>query len=215
MNAKKSTLFISSALIGLLATTTIASASGVTAYATGNVNVRTGPSTSYTRVDTLHRGENVTVRECQNGWCYVDHSGPDGWVSARYLGQRSSGNSRTANPRVNFNLNFGSGGSSISISVGSGGSYSPPPQPITPKVCFYKGTNYTGSSFCVEPGSNEHLLSNSWNNKISSIKVMGGAHVQVCKNWNYSGSCTVYNSNKNNLNAGHFNNRISSYHTWI
>jgi len=222
MNSKKVAILVSSAVVGLLATTTIASATSIVstanipAYAKSAVNVRTGPSTSYTRVDTLHRGENVTVRECQNGWCYIDHSGPDGWVSANYLGQRSGGGStRTINPRVNFSLNFGSGGSGITISVGSGGSYSPPPQRVTPKVCFYKGRNYTGSSFCVTPGTNDNMLGHSWNNRISSIKVIGGANVQVCKNWNYSGSCKVYSSNQSNLTGGQFNNRISSYHTWM
>jgi uncharacterized protein YraI len=55
------------------------------AVAVSAVNVRTGPSTSYARVDTLRGGEPVTITECQARWCYVEHDGPDGWVSARYL----------------------------------------------------------------------------------------------------------------------------------
>ena len=54
--------------------------------ATASVNVRSGPGTSYRIVDTLYPGENVDIRRCAGGFCYVVHSGPDGWVSSRYLG---------------------------------------------------------------------------------------------------------------------------------
>jgi uncharacterized protein YraI len=57
------------------------------AEATGSVNVRSGPSTGYAVLDTLHPGENVDIRRCRGGWCFVSHNGPDGWVSARYLGR--------------------------------------------------------------------------------------------------------------------------------
>lgn len=221
MNTKKTAILISSALMGLLATTAMASAASIPAYAKSAVNVRTGPSVSYNKVDTLHRGENVTVRECQSGWCYVDHSGPDGWVSANYLGQRgvsSGGSSSSSSPAVNFRLTFGSGsGPSLSISVGSGGSVAtppPPPAPVTPKVCFYKNNNYNGSNFCVAPGTNDNHLSSSWNNKISSIKVFGGAHVQICQNYNYGGGCVGVHSNQWTLPAS-MNNKTSSYHTWM
>lgn len=62
-----------------------AAASAAPAYATGSVNVRSGPSTGYRVVDTLRRGEQVDVQQCRSGWCYVEKRGPDGWVSANYL----------------------------------------------------------------------------------------------------------------------------------
>ena len=71
------------AALALLATT--ATAFAAPAYATGNVNVRSGPGTHYGRVDTLRRGEQVDVQQCRGSWCYVVKSGPDGWVSASYL----------------------------------------------------------------------------------------------------------------------------------
>ena len=58
------------------------------AAATTSVNVRSGPGTSYGVVDTLYSGEAVNVSTCQStGWCKITHSGPDGWVSAKYLTQ--------------------------------------------------------------------------------------------------------------------------------
>ena len=71
------------AALALLATT--AAASAAPAYATGNVNVRSGPGTYYGAVDTLRRGDQVDVLQCQGSWCYVEKRGPDGWVSANYL----------------------------------------------------------------------------------------------------------------------------------
>lgn len=71
------------AALALLATT--AAASAAPAFATGNVNVRSGPGTHYGRVDVLYRGQQVDVVQCQGSWCYVEKRGPDGWVSANYL----------------------------------------------------------------------------------------------------------------------------------
>nr|WP_233280905.1 SH3 domain-containing protein [Devosia oryziradicis] len=76
------------AALALLATT--ASAFAAQAYATGNVNVRSGPGTGYSRVDTLRAGQQVDVIECRGSWCYIEKRGPDGWVSANYL-SRSGG----------------------------------------------------------------------------------------------------------------------------
>ena len=55
------------------------------AQATGAVNVRSGPGVGYSIVDQLYPGEDVDVGQCDGGWCFVNHSGPDGWVSANYL----------------------------------------------------------------------------------------------------------------------------------
>lgn len=71
------------AALALLATTGLASAA--TAYATGNVNVRSGPGTGYAVIDALRRGQQVDVQYCRGSWCYVEKRGPDGWVSANYL----------------------------------------------------------------------------------------------------------------------------------
>ena len=55
------------------------------AYVTGNINVRSGPGTGYSVIDTVRRGQRVDVEYCRGSWCYVEKRGPDGWVSARYL----------------------------------------------------------------------------------------------------------------------------------
>ena len=72
--------------IGLTATADIALA--VEASARSAVNVRSGPGARYHKVDTLYAGEGVEITECRANWCYVQHPGPDGWVSGRYLAVR-------------------------------------------------------------------------------------------------------------------------------
>lgn len=72
--------------IGLAAAlVTLSAGSAFAAVANTPVNVRTGPGTQYRVVDTLHRGERVNVVSQRAGWCRVTKSGPDGWVSCRYL----------------------------------------------------------------------------------------------------------------------------------
>jgi uncharacterized protein YraI len=90
------------------------STAAMAAVATGSVNVRTGPSTGYAVVDTLYPGEFVEVDRCAtNGWCYVIKSGPDGWVSSRYLtdGDRDEPDIviRRPQPSVSFSFSFGRG----------------------------------------------------------------------------------------------------------
>jgi hypothetical protein len=77
---KLPSLFGSAVLIGLISTGVLA------AEAISGANVRSGPGTAYHVVDTLDAGQNVTVTECaENGWCMINHSGADGWVSASLL----------------------------------------------------------------------------------------------------------------------------------
>ena len=85
------------------------------AEATRSINVRSGPSTSYRVVDRLFRGEDVNVRRCRaNGWCYITHPGPDGWVSARYLVSNELRDEYLSGRRMQPNLSF-------SIIIGGGG----------------------------------------------------------------------------------------------
>ena len=90
--------------------------------ATASVNVRSGPGTQYRVVDTVYAGENVNIETCRsNGWCRITHTGPDGWVSARYLSNDDSdygddddfGYSDDepvrSSPDVSFSFSFGRG----------------------------------------------------------------------------------------------------------
>jgi uncharacterized protein YraI len=81
-------------------------AMAASAVSTGNVNVRSGPSAQYERINTLRRGQAVEVTGCRGGWCYVETRGNDGWVSASYL--RADRQRSSSQPAISFSFNFGS-----------------------------------------------------------------------------------------------------------
>lgn len=205
---------------------TIAAAIGATllgmsavqaAQSTTALNVRSGPSTGYGVVDTLYSGENVDVRECRsNGWCYITHSGPDGWVSSNYLtnvdqrsGERRDRYRRDDNVDANVNFSFGVPG--FSFSVGNGGDFRDRPGRPNRRaqVCFYEDVNYRGASFCARPGDRDRSLG-SFNDRISSIRIRGDAQVQVCEDYNFNGRCAVLDRSRANI-GGRNNDIISSY----
>ena len=52
---------------------------------TAGLNVRTGPSTSYTKIATLSYGQSVNVLSTSNGWSKINYNGSTGYVSSQYL----------------------------------------------------------------------------------------------------------------------------------
>lgn len=173
---------------------TAGSAMAANAVAKSAVNVRTGPSTSYAKVDTLSAGEHVDVKECQSGWCYVEHSGPDGWVAGNYLAKADAPAKK--DPDVNFKVDIGPDGVSFGFGVGDSSiNFTPPTLPV-PKVCVYNGTNFTGSSTCWSVGHTDNSIGGYWNDRISSVKVEPGATITLCRKTNFNGYCKTYTSNK-------------------
>jgi hypothetical protein len=164
------------------------------AYATATVNVRSGPGTGYRIVDTLRAGQPVDIRNCSGNWCYVIKSGPDGWVSKSYLGT-SARKSVRRTPNVNFSIEFGFGRDRGRFERG--------------EVCFYEHFNYKGDSFCVKSGEDASWVGDAWNDRISSIKVKGGASVRIFEHADYQGAEATARRSVPQLNK--FNDQISSY----
>lgn len=165
------------------------------AEATAHLNVRTGPGTSYAVVDVLTPGQNVDVQRCQGSWCYVQKSGPDGWVSANYL-SNPRGNT-SDNPSINFGFTIGGGdGPSISIGIGD----PRPPIVIDPprvaEVCFFERTRFRGDSFCLEPGERARLP--RYSDGIGSIDNPDRHRVDVCTRDSYR-DCRTYTTSASSL----------------
>jgi uncharacterized protein YraI len=80
------------------------------ATATASANVRTGPGTQFRAIDTLYVGERVGVIDREGSWCAIEKSGPNGWVSCRYLTADNSFDARphvTVRPGVTLQFGFG------------------------------------------------------------------------------------------------------------
>ena len=57
---------------------------GLAARTTGNVNMRTGAGTDYSRLTTISKGTNITVIAVGDGWSQVSYNGKTGYISNRY-----------------------------------------------------------------------------------------------------------------------------------
>jgi len=85
-----------------------------------------------------------------------------------------------------------------------------PPPPTA--VCFFESANYTGASFCMNPGQSYATLPSGWDNRITSIRVEAGATVQVCRDTEFWGWCEQLTSSVPQL-FGDRNDAISSART--
>lgn len=70
------------------ALTAPAAALAATGYTTGDVNMRTGPSTRYHRILTIPEGSRIEIRGC-GSWCSVTYRGRTGYVSGNYVSRGS------------------------------------------------------------------------------------------------------------------------------
>ena len=178
---------------------------------TGNVNVRSGPGTNYAVVDTVRRGTQVDVQQCEGSWCYIAKPGPDGWVSANFL---TAGGGTPVNPQqpgLSFGFSTGPGGPTINFGIGQQPQRPPVvrPQPtpvFVEEVCFYDRTRFRGASFCLEAGESIRNLGD-WADRISSIENTEGVSVQVCSESNYR-DCRTYTTSASSL--GDFDDYIVS-----
>lgn len=172
---------------------------------TSNVNVRQGPGTNYAVVDTVRRGQQVDVQQCQGSWCYISKPGPDGWVSASYLAASGGVPVNPTQPGISFGFNLGPGGPNVNIGIGNQQPPRPPrppvvaplPQPVA-EVCFYDRSRFRGDSFCLESGDSVRDL-RDWTDRISSIENNGGYAVQVCSEPGYR-NCRTYTTSATSLN---------------
>jgi uncharacterized protein YraI len=64
-------------LAGVLLTT---AAEAYPGWASGSVNMRSGPGTAYPRITTIPAGARVEVYSCGGGWCQVFYAGYNGYA---------------------------------------------------------------------------------------------------------------------------------------
>ncbi|SCH07312.1 SH3 domain-containing protein [Romboutsia sp. 1001713B170207_170306_H8] len=64
---------------------------------TDSLNVRSGPSTSYSKLGTLSKGSKVEVISESNGWSKIVYNGKEAYVSSTYLSDNTSNDNNTGN----------------------------------------------------------------------------------------------------------------------
>ncbi len=176
------------------------------ATATSSVNVRSAPVNGAV-VDVLRPGQQVQIDRCQsNGWCFVVKSGPDGWVSSRYLSnddrdddfEPAPSRPNSGSNRPDVSIGFSVPG--FSFQLGNGGFDVRPGRPNNrnDQVCFYERSNFRGDNFCARPGERLARLGR-WDDEISSIRVRGNAQALVCEDTNFRGRCVVISNDVRDL----------------
>jgi hypothetical protein len=61
------------------------------------------------------------------------------------------------------------------------------PQVPRAGACFYKETGFAGDYFCISSGRSYNVLPDGLNDRISSIRVFGGATVRIYNDSNFCG----------------------------
>ena len=91
-----------------------------------SVNLRKGPGTSYTVIKALSRGTEVGYISESNGWAKVSYNGTVGYMSAKYLGNKStqapSDNNQSSTDETVKSTKVVTG-SSVNLRKGPGTSY--------------------------------------------------------------------------------------------
>ena len=81
-------------IIALLLAAALALALGASAlavtylYATGDVNLRTGPGTDYARITVIKKGSGLTMLSEGGSWSQVSYGGYTGYISNKYWAYR-------------------------------------------------------------------------------------------------------------------------------
>jgi hypothetical protein len=92
------------------------------------------------------------------------------------------------------------------------------PRPPRAGACFYKDSNFRGDAFCLKVGDRWPSMPAGFNDKITSIRVFGGARGRVFANDNFGGASFLIDRSVNDLRripvsdnpSKNWNNRISS-----
>lgn len=196
------------AAIAVLASSTAALAAN--AVVVQDSHVYKSRSTSSQKVNFVEEDDEVTVTQCKGSYCFLKIPGRDGWVKKNRLAPLDEEGEPATGVPFNFGITIGPGGPSVSIGVGDA-PVAPSGPSGGPRACFFEHVGYGGSSFCIAAGDSlSNFTSVGFNDVVSSIRLYGGAGVQVCEHAGFGGACQAFNSNKSNLTVSGWNDIISS-----
>ena len=171
------------------------------------LNVRTGPSTTYTRVAIIYSGTQVKVYSVENGWAKIDYNGDERYCCASYLdiydeedpspsGWPPANPVRMGNKNLNSNINKDGSAFLSCCWLGKKNSVSEIIQAYNTAInrgamasdCYIKSWN---SMKCIT-GANSYRYG-SKNEQISSYE----KEILICSNLKISNHYVVGNGNGN------------------
>jgi hypothetical protein len=85
------------------------------------------------------------------------------------------------------------------------------PQEPSSGACFYKDPEFRGDYFCVRDGESERDMPHGMNDKISSIRIFGGASVTVFQDSKFEGRSSRFDYDVPELKREGWNDLISSF----
>lgn len=143
--------------------------SGSHGWSTSPLTLRNGPGTAYDVTGNIEADLAIRILRCQKLWCIVDGDGGRGWTSKD-------------------NISFGL--TSTDWPGGINPAYGNHDMTGAGEICFYTGTNYTGSSLCLRPGQvySDLALANL-DNVFSSVQVTGTASAAACRDRFFQSYC--------------------------
>lgn len=140
-----------------------ASESGTHAWSTNPLTLRSGPGLAYDVTGQIAADLQIKVLRCEELWCVVDGSGGRGWTDKQ-------------------SIVFG-----VTSTDWPGGVH--PDYPTGGTVCFYQGTNFTGSELCLGTGRViDDLALLGLDNGFSSVKVFDTS-AAVCRDRDFQSYC--------------------------
>jgi uncharacterized protein YraI len=142
------------------------SSSGTLAWSTQVLVLQSGPGAAYDVTGEIPADVQIKVLRCQRLWCLVDGETGRGWTSLDHI---AFGKTSTDWPG-GINPNYPEGGPG--------------------EVCFYTGTNYSGTAFCAGPGRvvQDFALLNM-DNTFASVELVGNVSVAACRDRFFQSYC--------------------------
>ena len=163
-------VLLAALLSPLTATATLADARpGSHGWSTDTMVLRSGPGTAYAVTGQIEADLAIHILRCQKLWCVVDGPGGRGW---------------TDKDNISFGL------TSTDWPGGINPAYGDHDMTGSGEICFYTGTNYTGSALCLTPGQvYPDLALANLDNVFASVSVQGTASAAACRDRFFQSYC--------------------------
>lgn len=140
-------------------------ASGVSYQTTANLNLRTGPSTSYKRLTTIPKGKKVTYLSKSGSWYKVKYGSKTGYASSKYLKKVSSAkksNTKKSTKKVSKTNNSKQYQTTTNLNMRSGASTKHKVLTTIPKGKKVTYVSKSGSWYKVKYGKRTGFVSSKY-----------------------------------------------------